>query len=67
MIITEVVVKKKDGYYLYSKDKSRKLGGPYDTMDEVRKRERQVQYFKHRREHLIISSKFVLVDKLLKY
>lgn len=37
----------RDGkYYLYSKDGTKKLGGPYDTEEEVWKRERQVQYFK---------------------
>ena len=34
------------GYVLYSKDGSRKLGGPYRTREEALKRERQVQFFK---------------------
>ena len=35
------------GYVLYSKDGSRKLGGPYKTREEALMRERQVQFFKH--------------------
>lgn len=38
------------GYLLYSKDGSRKLGGPYRTREEALKRERQVQFFKHARK-----------------
>ena len=38
------------GYVLYSKDGSRKLGGPYRTREEALKRERQVQFFKHARK-----------------
>ena len=38
------------GYVLYSKSTPRKrLGGPYRTRAEAVKRERQVQFFKHRR------------------
>src|SRR5262245_34919662 len=35
------------GYVLYSKDGSKKLGGPYRTRAGALKRERQVQFFKH--------------------
>ncbi len=38
------------GYVLYSRDGSRKLGGPYRTREEALKRERQVQFFKHARK-----------------
>ena len=38
------------GYVLYSKDGSRRLGGPYRTREEALKRERQVQFFKHARK-----------------
>ena len=37
------------GYVLHSKDGSRKLGGPYRTRAEALKRERQVQFFKHKK------------------
>jgi hypothetical protein len=37
------------GYVLYSRDGSKKLGGPYRTREEAVKRERQVQFFKHAR------------------
>lgn len=49
LLISEKKIKKTDGWYLYSKDGSRKLGGPYKTEEEVNKRERQVQYFKNRK------------------
>lgn len=39
-------ITKNGKYYLYSKDGTKKLGGPYDTESEVWARERQVQYFK---------------------
>jgi len=35
------------GYVLYTKDGSRRLGGPYRTREAAVKRERQVQFFKH--------------------
>lgn len=42
------MIKKQDGkYYLYSKDGSKKLGGPYDSEKAAKDRERQVNYFKH--------------------
>jgi 2'-5' RNA ligase len=45
------VIRKEDGkFYLYSRDGSKKLGGPYDTRYEAEERERQVQYFKHKDE-----------------
>ena len=36
------------GYVLLSKKTRKKLGGPYKTRDEALKRERQVQFFKHK-------------------
>jgi hypothetical protein len=43
-----VLIKKTaKGFVLYSKDGSRRLGGPYRTREEAVKRERQVQFFKH--------------------
>ncbi len=47
IIKSAVVVKKKDGYYVYSEDKTKKLGGPYKTKEEAEKRLRQVEYYKH--------------------
>lgn len=41
-----MIVSKPDGYYLYSKDGNKKLGGPYPSRDGAIKREKQVQYFK---------------------
>ncbi len=37
------------GYVLYSKSTHKKLGGPYKTRAAAVKRERQVQFFKHKR------------------
>ncbi|HEV8308842.1 MAG TPA: hypothetical protein VGW35_14365 [Methylomirabilota bacterium] len=42
-----MIKKTAKGYVLYSKDGSKKLGGPYKTRDAALKRERQVQFFKH--------------------
>lgn len=42
-----MIKKKAKGYVLYSKDGSRKLGGPYKTRAAAVKREQQVQFFKH--------------------
>ena len=35
-------------WYLYSKDGTRKLGGPYKSESAVKLREQQVNYFKHK-------------------
>ena len=41
------MIKKTDsGYVLYSKDGSKKLGGPYKTRDKAKQREEQVKHFK---------------------
>lgn len=42
-----MIVKRKDGWHLLSKDGSKHLGGPYKTRDAAVEREREVQYFKH--------------------
>lgn len=42
-----MIVKKKDGYYVLSKESRRNLGGPYKKREEALKRLRQVEYFKH--------------------
>lgn len=47
-LLSEMIVKTDKGWILYSKDGSRKLGGPYKTKKEAKKRERQVQFFKNR-------------------
>lgn len=44
-----MIVKKKDGYYVLSEKTKRNLGGPYKTIDEAKKRLRQVEFFKHRK------------------
>ena len=49
MKIQEIIRKVKDGYRLYSKDGKKNLG-TYPTRAGAEKRERQVQYFKHRNE-----------------
>ena len=42
-----MIVKKKDGYYVISKDK-RSLGGPYGSRLEATRRLRQVEFFKNK-------------------
>lgn len=36
--------------YLYSKDGTKRLGGPYATEEALRKREEEVKKFKHMRK-----------------
>ena len=47
--LSETVVKKNNMYWLYSKSGEKLLGGPYKSKKEVLNRERQVQYFKHKK------------------
>ncbi len=42
-----MIVKKKDGYYVVSKD-GKNLGGPYKSKVKAKKRLKQVEYFKHK-------------------
>jgi phage gp29-like protein len=44
-----VIVKKDDGYHVYSEDRSKHLGGPYATRGEAEKRLEQVDYFKKKK------------------
>lgn len=46
----EVIRKEGDKWFLYSKDGSRRLGGPYDSREDAEDREKQVQYFKRKEE-----------------
>jgi hypothetical protein len=44
-----IMIKKvEDGYQVLS-EKGKNLGGPYKTLEEAKKRLRQVEFFKHRR------------------
>ncbi len=45
----DMIVKKKDGYYVLSGKTKRNLGGPYKTKQEAAKRLRQVEFFKHQK------------------
>jgi hypothetical protein len=40
--VAAVIVKRQEGFYLLSKDGSRKLGGPYETREEAAKREQLI-------------------------
>jgi hypothetical protein len=44
----KMIVKIKGGYQVLS-SKGKNLGGPYKTLDEAKKRLRQVEFFKHRK------------------
>lgn len=44
----EMIKKVKGGYQVLS-SKGRNLGGPYKSLEEARKRLRQVEFFKHRK------------------
>lgn len=37
-----MIVKRQEGFYLLSRDGSRKLGGPYETREEAAKREQLI-------------------------
>jgi len=43
------VIKKVDSGYKVVSNKSKNLGGPYMTVEEAKKRLRQVEFFKHRK------------------
>ncbi len=43
-----MVVKRKDGWHVVSKDGSKNLGGPYSSEEEAKKRLQQIEYFKHK-------------------
>ena len=42
-----MIVKKKDGYHVVSKETGRNLGGPYKSEDEAKKRLAKIEFFKH--------------------
>lgn len=42
-----MIVKVREGYKVVS-SKGKNLGGPYPTLEEAKKRLRQVEFFKHR-------------------
>ena len=41
-----MLVKEKNGWHVYSENKSRHLGGPYQSKAQAEKRLRQVEFFK---------------------
>lgn len=43
-----MIVKRKDGYFVRSKE-GRNLGGPYGSRLEAMRRLRQVEFFKHKK------------------
>lgn len=43
-----MIKKLKDGYRVLS-SKGKNLGGPYKTLEEAKKRLREVEYFKHQK------------------
>jgi hypothetical protein len=43
-----MIVKVKGGYKVLS-TKGKNLGGPYKTLEEAKKRLKQVEFFKHRK------------------
>ena len=48
------IVKKADGYHVYSEDGSKHLGGPYKSEGEAKKRLEQVDYFKNKGKKSLI-------------
>jgi len=49
-LVSKLIVKREDGYYVLSEKTEKNLGGPYKTREEAEKRLRQVEYFKHKKE-----------------
>ncbi len=45
----KMIKKVKDGYQVLSEKTGKNLGGPYKTLEEAKKRLRQVEFFKHQR------------------
>lgn len=43
-----MIVKRKDGYFVRSKE-GKNLGGPYNSRLEAMRRLRQVEFFKHKK------------------
>jgi hypothetical protein len=43
------MIKKVRNGYLVLSSKGRNLGGPYKTLEEAKKRLREVEFFKHRK------------------
>lgn len=43
------MIKKVKGGYQVLSSKGRNMGGPYKTLEEAKKRLRQVEFFKHRK------------------
>jgi hypothetical protein len=43
-----MIVQVKEGYQVLS-SKGRNLGGPYKTLEEAKKRLREVEFFKHKK------------------
>lgn len=43
------MIKRVKGGYQVLSTKGRNMGGPYRTLDEAKKRLRQVEFFKHRK------------------
>jgi len=44
-----MIKKVKEGYKVVSEKSGKNLGGPYKTMEEAKKRLRQVEFFKHKK------------------
>lgn len=43
------MIRKVNGKYQVFSSKGRNMGGPYKTLEEAKKRLRQVEFFKHRK------------------
>jgi len=45
----DMIKKVKGGYQVLSEKTGKNLGGPYKTLEEAKKRLRQVEFFKHQK------------------
>lgn len=55
-MVNNVIIEKSGKFYVYSEDKTKKLGGPYDTKAEAEKRLKQVEFFKNNQFSSITSN-----------
>jgi hypothetical protein len=67
----EAVIQRSNGVTLYSKKVNPKTGkrrvlGRFKSMEEAKKRERQIQYFKHQEDALVDFAKQSIDETLLK-
>ena len=52
------IVKENNKYYIFSKDGSKKLGGPFESKEQAVKRLRQIEYFANKGSKMNLENVF---------